>query len=195
MLGLHGLGSNMLRHRRRFRICRLIAAGLLSQGCIKHGRSRPQTEPPTVYSLGTDRTRAVAAMVKSAVTLLPDERAVACVEFQKMHRGYYYMYRPSEELLTLIGDSPHVVGPNECPRSYGQGAFHVYDPNEPKPPPGWIDPFYVVIEHESYDGSGASAEISFRRPGVEYTNMCNARRVGQRDWIAICRGVSAAMLG
>ncbi len=112
-----------------------------------------------------------------------------------MNRGYYYMYRPSVELLHLINSRGDVVAPLDCPRTYGHGGFYVYDPNAPKAPEGWVDPYYVVVEDQSYDGNGAFAKISFRRPGVIYNNVCNARRLEQNQWIARCRAVSAVLLG
>ena len=131
-------------------------------------------------------------MVGRVLEDLPNTRVVACVFFRKMKYGYYYAYSPDTALMRMLWGHHRVVGPDECPPTR-TGGFRVFDPNDPEPPRGYVDPFSVRVERQRYAHNEAAATIVVTQSSYEWTNQCTARRVSHNNWLGSCRVVSAVM--
>ena len=161
--------------------------------CIKHGRSHPQTGPAPVHSLRSAQRFAIASMVGRVLEDLPNSRVLACVSFRKLEHGYYYAYSPDTSLLRMLWGYHRVVGPDQCPPTR-TGAFRVFDPNDPEPPRGYVDPYSVRVEQQQYARNEAAATIVVYQSSIEWTHLCTARRVSHNNWLGSCRIVSEAIL-
>lgn len=172
----------------------MIALLLLSAAsCIKHGRSHPQVGPAPDYSLAPGQRLAIASMLGKVLNGLPNTRVLACVSFRKMVYGYYYAYSPDTALLRMLWGHHRVVGPDQCPPTR-TGAFRVFDPNDPEPPRGYVDPYSVRVDSQQYGRNEAAATIVVYQSSYEWTHQCTARRMSRNNWVATCRGISQVML-
>jgi hypothetical protein len=174
------------------RLVTIAVLALSLTACIKHGRSHPQTGPAPVHSLGSAQRFAIASMVGRVLQDLPNTRVVACVSFRKMKYGYYYAYSPDTTLLRMLWGHHRVVGPDRCPPTRMSG-FRVFDPNDPEPPRGYVDPYGVRVERQQYARNEASATIVVTQSSIEWTHLCTARQVSHNNWQGSCRIVSQVM--
>jgi hypothetical protein len=175
---------------------RAIAIALLALSvgsCVKHGRSHPQIGPAPDYSLSSGQRLAIASMLGQVLVGLPNSRVLACVSFRKLEHGYYYAYSPDTTLLRMLWGHHRVVGPDQCPPTRN-GAFRVFDPNDPEPPRGYVDPYSVRVDSQQYGRNEAAATIVVYQSSYEWTHQCTARRVSRNNWVATCRGVSQVIL-
>jgi hypothetical protein len=163
-------------------------------GCIKHGRSHPQTGPTPVHAIAPGQRLAIASMLRNVLENLPDNHVVACVFFRKMVHGYYYAYRPDTALVRMLRGGHEIVRPDQCPPTR-TGGFRVFDLREPKLPPGYLDPYGVLVESQQYGRNEAAATIVVSQSSYEWTSQCMARRVSHNNWLGSCRIVSQVHLG
>jgi hypothetical protein len=181
-------------------IITLLAALMLSAtGCIKHGRFKNgvpvQQRASPALGLSTEKNLALAAMMRVVLPALP-QNATACLSVDIPKYGYPFLYDADSTLLKAAGGIVKVTAETTCPPSYDYGGFHVVTPNEPKPPPGYVNPYHVSIGDMHYLGANqARAQVTARLQAYRMIRYCYARRISRHNWRAACPAGVNEILG
>ncbi len=182
-------------------VCAAIT--LSGTGCIKHkwkGGVPPQPTPYPVLSLSTEKTLAVASMVRVMVNTLPDN-TVTCLSIDIPKYGESFNYNPDSLLLKAMEGKVKVVSDKNCPPSY----WNTHRTDKPfelvKPPPGYVEPFHVFITDLQFLGANhAKGTVIGTARSVRYSLPCNAFRTSRHNWRPSCLAgsymiMAAALVG
>jgi len=175
-----------------------VVVTLSGTGCIKHkwkGGVPPQPTPYPVLSLSTEKTLAVASMVRKFVNGFP-ANSVACLSIEIPRYGEPFHYYPDSMLMKAVEGLVKVVSERNCPPSYWN-ATSPGKPFEPlKPPPGYIEPWHVFVTDLEYFGANQTrgTVIGYIR-SVGYSLVCYALRISRHNWRPSCPAGNYMILG
>lgn len=142
-----------------------------------------------VLALPTDTRRALTAALHDLIATLPGDSAAVCLTFSGPAPAYWYSPEPQllEELRT---PTRRVVGSPQCPQTYDL-MYVMVDSNgrniTPIRPPGYIDPYNVVVHTYQLLGSdSASIKATAHQGTRNHHYACAARRAASGTWSARC---------
>jgi hypothetical protein len=151
----------------------LLCAGitLAGAGCNRHRWKDgvpPQPIPYPVLSLSTEKTLAVAAMVRVAVNVVP-ANAVACLSIDIPRYGERFQYYPDSVLLKAVEGNVKIVSERNCPA------------------PGDVEPYHVIATQLQYFGANqAKGTVISAVRSVHYVLPCYVRRMSRHTWRPSC---------
>ena len=168
---------------------------LVSNACVKQrfkDGMPAQSKPYPTLVLTADKDLAVAAMVRVVLSETP-VNSTACVMFQRLKDGFYFLYDADSTLRAATDGSAKVVTGTNCPPTYRHGGMSVGNP--PTPPPGYIDPYRVIIEDLEYlPARQAKAKVTADQGGYLMVRYCYAQRISRHNWRAACpRGMNEVL--
>jgi hypothetical protein len=166
-----------------------VVLTLSGTGCIKHkwkGGVPPQPTPYPVLSLSTDKTLAVASMVRKFVNGFPPN-SVACLSIDMPKYGEPFYYDPDSAMLKAVHGIVKVVSDKDCPPTYWRMYTRENPQEEVKPPPGYVDPIHVFITDLQFLGANqVKGIVNGTVKSTRYTLPCYARRMSRHNWRPSC---------
>jgi hypothetical protein len=144
---------------------------LAGVGCNKHRWKDgvpPQPTPYPILSLSTEKTLAVAAMVRVALNVVP-ANAVACLSIDIPRYGEPFRYYPDSVLLKAVEGKIKIVSERDCPQAGNVELYHV-----------WATELQYLGANQA-KGTVISAVRSAR-----YVLPCYVRRMSRHNWRPSC---------
>jgi len=157
-------------------------------GCAKHKWKDgipPQPTPYPVLSLSTEKTLAVAAMVRKFAGGFADKTVCLSIDVPKHVEPF--SYNPDSTMLKAVEGILKVVPENDCPPNYWRRYTLEHPHEEVKAPPGYVDPMHVVVTDIQFLGANqVKATVFGTMTSTRYTLPCYARRISRHNWRPSC---------
>ena len=169
--GLCSLATKVLPYIRFLLVVLCSGITLAGAGCNKHrwkGGVPPQPTPYPVLSFSTEKTLAIAAMVRVALNVVP-ANAAACLSIDIPKYGEPFHYYPDSVLLKAVEGKIKVVSERDCPQA------------------GNVEPYHVWATQLQYFGANqAKGTVISAVRSVRYVLPCYVRRVSRHNWRPSC---------
>jgi hypothetical protein len=131
------------------------------------------------------------------IEALPPDTVAVCLTLPGPPPAFWYS--PATPLLEELRTPMHaVVGPLQCPRTYDLMYVMVDSTGRnitPERPPGYIDPYDVVVDRYQLLGSDSASLVATAHQGTRnHHYTCNARRNLDHSWSGRCeyKGMSVS---
>ena len=137
----------------------------------------------------SDSRKALAAALHEVIEALPSDTAAVCLTLPRGILAFWYS--PGPRLLEELRTPRHrIVGPRQCPQTYGVPYVLVDSTGRnitPVRPLGYIDPHDVVVDaYQLLRTDSVSIEAIASQGTLHRHFTCTARRGPSRVWRARC---------
>ena len=167
----------------------LMAGMITCVSCTTHTPALGQRGRP-VLALPAVTRRALTSALRELLAALPGDSAAVGLTFPGPAPAYWYS--PEPRLLEELRTPAHrIVGPLQCPQTYDLMYVMVDSSGRnitPVRPPGYIDPYDVVVNtYQLVGGDSASISATAHQGTRNHHYACAARRDAAEMWSARCK--------